>query len=71
MNGRFYFESNQYAELAEYLVSLEKYIIQNGKKAEIFSLNIEYPMNFQLYLFSPDDSGQNFTVNVKESEKNL
>jgi len=56
-------------ELAEYLIGLDKYIIQDGKMINSFLINIEYPMDFRLQLSAPDDLDQNLLVNVKESEK--
>lgn len=60
-------------ELAEYLIALDKYIVQNKNpkinKEESFLLNIEYPMNFKLNLSAPDDLGQKMTVIIKESPK--
>jgi hypothetical protein len=56
-------------ELAEYLIGLDKYIVQDGEEETSFLLNIEYPMNFQLRLFAPDDLDQNLMVDVNESEK--
>ena len=56
-------------ELAEYLINLDKYIIQDGETTNSFLINIEYPMDFRLQLSAPDDLDQNLMVNIKESEK--
>lgn len=56
-------------ELAEYLLGLDKYVVQNGNRAENYSLDIQYPMSFRLTLSAPDDLDQNLLVDIKESEK--
>lgn len=56
-------------ELADYLIGLDKYIVENGEPSESFLLKIEYPMNFRLLLSSPDDLDQNLLIDIKESEK--
>ena len=56
-------------ELANYLVGLDKYVVQDGNAVETFLLDIQYPMNFRLTLTAPDDLDQNLMVNIKESEK--
>ena len=56
-------------ELAEYLIGLDKYIIQGGGIANSFQMNIEYPMDFRLQLTAPDDLDQNLMVAIRESEK--
>lgn len=56
-------------ELADYLIGLDKYIVQDGETDKPFLLNIEYPMDFQLLLYTPDDLDQNLMIDVKESEK--
>jgi len=56
-------------ELAEYLIGLDKYIVQNGEIADTFLLDIQFPMSIRLALSAPDDLDQNLLVNIKESEK--
>lgn len=56
-------------ELAEYLIGLDKYVIQNGKITNAFLMDIQYPMSFRLTLSAPDDLDQNLLVDIKESEK--
>jgi hypothetical protein len=56
-------------ELAEYLIGLDKYIVQNGEIAKTFSIEILYPMSFRLTLSAPDDLDQNLLLDIKESEK--
>lgn len=56
-------------ELAEYLIGLDKYIIENGKKLDTYLLDIQFPMNFRLTLYAPDDLDQNLLIDIKESEK--
>jgi hypothetical protein len=56
-------------ELAEYLIGLDKYVIQNGEIRENYFLDIQYPMSFRLTLSAPDDLDQNLLVDIKESEK--
>lgn len=56
-------------ELAEYLIGLDKYIIENGEILETYLLDIQYPMSFRLTLSATDDLDQNFLINIRESEK--
>ena len=56
-------------ELAEYLIGLDKYIVQNGEIAKAFFIDIKFPMNIRLTLSAPTDLDQNLLVNIKESEK--
>ena len=56
-------------ELAEYLIGLDKYIIQNGEIANTFFMEILYPMSFRLTLSAPEDLDQNLFLDIKESEK--
>ncbi len=56
-------------ELAEYLIGLDKYIVQNGEIVETFLVEIQFPMSICLTLSAPDDLDQNLFVNIKESEK--
>lgn len=56
-------------ELAEYLIGLDKYIVQNGEIVRKFSMEIQYPMSFRLTLSAPDDLDQNFLLDIKESER--
>lgn len=56
-------------ELAQYLLKLDKYVVQNGATVESYLLDIHYPMSFRLNLSTPDDSDQNLLVDIKESEK--
>src|SRR5690606_39655874 len=56
-------------ELAEYLLGLDKYVVQNGETVENYFLDIQYPMSFRLTLSAPDDLDQNLLVDIKESEK--
>lgn len=56
-------------ELAQYLIGLEKFVIQNGAITNTFLMNVGYPMNFRLTLSAPDDLDQSLMVDIKESEK--
>jgi hypothetical protein len=56
-------------ELAEYLLGLNKYVVQNGDTVKSFLIDIQYPMSFRLTLSAPDDLDQNLMVVIKESEK--
>lgn len=56
-------------ELAEYLIGLDKYVVQNGEVVSTFLLDIQFPMSFRLTLSAPDDLDQNLLVDIKESEK--
>lgn len=57
------------AELAEYLIGLDKYVVENGEVLNTYLLGIQFPMSFRLTLSAPDDLDQNLLVNIKESEK--
>jgi hypothetical protein len=56
-------------ELAEYLIRLDKYVVQNVEVVSTFLLDIQFPMSFRLTLSAPDDLDQNLLVDIKESEK--
>lgn len=56
-------------DLAEYLIGLDKYVVQNGNTLENYILDIQNPMNFRLMLSAPDDLDQNLLIDIKESEK--
>ncbi len=56
-------------ELAEYILGLDKYIVENGELAKVYLLDINFPMNFRLTLTTPDDIDQNLLIDIKESEK--
>jgi hypothetical protein len=56
-------------ELAEYLIGLNKYVIQNGKVVNTLLINIKYPLRMRLILSTPDDLDQNLLLDIKESEK--
>lgn len=56
-------------ELAEYLLGLDKYIVQNSDTLNSYTLDIKYPMSSRLILSAPDDLDQNLLVDIKESEK--
>lgn len=56
-------------ELAEYLIGLDKYVVQNGEVVNTFLLDIQFPMSFRLTLSAPEDLDQNLLVDIKESEK--
>ena len=56
-------------ELAEYLIGLEKYVIEKETTPDSFVLNIQYPMSIRLSLTAPNDLDQNLLVDIKESEK--
>jgi hypothetical protein len=56
-------------ELADYLIGLDKYVIQNGDTLDSFLIDIQYPMIIRLTLSTPDDLDQNLIVDIKESEK--
>ncbi|MCF8307244.1 MAG: hypothetical protein K9I71_12230 [Ignavibacteriales bacterium] len=58
-------------ELAEYLLGLDKYIVQNGEISRTLIMEILYPMSFRLTLSAPDDLDQNFLLDIKESEKKI
>lgn len=57
------------AELSEYLLDLDKYIVKDGEVLKTYSLDIQFPMNFQISLSTPDDIDQNLLVDIKESNK--
>lgn len=57
------------AELAEYLLGLDKYLVHNGDTVESYLLDIQYPMSFRFTLSTPDDLDQNLLVDIKQSEK--
>ncbi len=56
-------------ELAEYLIGLDKYIIENGEILNTYLLDIQFPMSFRLTLSATDDLDQSLLINIKESEK--
>lgn len=56
-------------ELAEYLIGLDKYIVENGEILDTYLLDIQFPMSFRLTLSASDDLDQNLLINIKESEK--
>ena len=56
-------------ELANYLIDLDKFIIQDGQSLEKFNLIIYQPMNFRLQLSAPDDLDQILMIDVNESDK--
>lgn len=56
-------------ELAEYLIGLDKFIIENGKIVDSYLIDIQFPMSFRLSLSATDDLDQNLLVDIKESEK--
>ncbi len=56
-------------ELAEYLIGLDKYIIENGETLDTYLLDIQFPMSFRLTLSATDDLDQNLLINIRESEK--
>lgn len=56
-------------KLAEYLLGLDKYVVQNGGTVENYLLDIQYPMSLRLMLSAPDDLDQNLLVDIKESGK--
>lgn len=57
------------AELAEYIIGLDKYVVQEGKTLDSHTIEIKYPMDFRLSLSTPDDLDLNLMVNIKESTK--
>jgi hypothetical protein len=56
-------------DLAEYLIGLDKYVVQNGEIINTFLLDIQFPMSFRLTLSTPDDLDQNLLIDIKESDK--
>ncbi len=58
-------------DLAEYLIGLDKYIIENGEILDTYLLDIQFPMSFRLTLSTIDDLDENLLINIKESEKSL
>ncbi len=56
-------------ELAEYLIGLDKYVVQDGEIKKTLLMDIQYPLSFRLALSAPDDLDQNLLIDVKESEK--
>lgn len=56
-------------ELANYLIGLDKYIVENGQVLDTYLLDIQFPMSIRLNLSAPDDLDQNLLINIKESEK--
>lgn len=56
-------------ELADYLIGLDKHIVNNGQTVNTFLINIDYPMKLKLSLSTPDDLDQNLIIDIKESEK--
>lgn len=57
------------AEFAEYLIALDKYVLNEGEPVRSFLMNITYPLNIRLLLSTPDDLDQNLIVDIKESAK--
>lgn len=58
-------------ELAEYLIGLDKYIVQNGENVDTFLMDIHFPMSIRLALSASDDLDYDLLVDIKESEKKL
>jgi hypothetical protein len=56
-------------ELADYLLGLDKFIVENGQILDTYLLDIQFPLNIRLNLSAPDDLDQNLLINIKESEK--
>lgn len=56
-------------ELAEYLLGLDKYVLQDDETVDRYFLDIPFPMSFRLTLATPGDLDQTFLVDIKESEK--
>jgi hypothetical protein len=57
------------AELAEYLIGLDKYIVEQGIIRDKYLIDIQSPMNFRLTLSTPNNLDQNLLIDIKESEK--
>ena len=56
-------------ESANYLLSLDKYIIEGDKQIKSKQLNLESPLKLRLNLVAQDDPGQVFLVDITESDK--
>jgi hypothetical protein len=56
-------------ELADYLIGLEKYIVENGELINSKAILIESPINIKFNLVAKDDPDQAFLVDINESEK--
>lgn len=56
-------------ELAEYLIGLEKHILEDNQLLDKYNLKIDYPMDIRLTLSTKDDLDQILLINIKESEK--
>lgn len=57
------------AEMADYLLNLDKLVVVNGQQLHHHTLALDYPLNFRLALESPDDDNQSLLVSVFESPK--
>jgi len=55
--------------LSDYLIGIDKYIIEDGERKKSFSMNTNFPMDIRLTLLVPEDLDQNLMVNIKESTK--
>ena len=56
-------------EHADYLLGLEKYVIENNDLIELKEIKLESPVKFRFLLGTKDDLDQIFFLNIKESEK--
>ncbi|MEX0778104.1 MAG: hypothetical protein WD491_12395 [Balneolales bacterium] len=56
-------------ELADYLLGLDKYIVEDGRILKNHELNLEKPMNLRLTLTAPEDTDQSLFVEIWESPK--
>jgi len=56
-------------ELANYLLGLDKYIIENQEYIYNKKLVIASPVRLRFILGSPDDPDQSFLIDIKESDK--
>lgn len=56
-------------QLANYLLGLEKYVVDNGNFLENYQLYIQRPVQIKLKLGSKEDQDQEFLLDIKESEK--
>lgn len=56
-------------ELANYLLNLDKFIVENNIFIEDKQLKIESPVNLRFVLGSKGDADQSFLVDIKESDK--
>ena len=56
-------------ELANYLLGLEKHIIENDTYINDKQIQIESPVKLRFFLGSKDDPDQSFLVDIKESDK--